>query len=927
MVNLVKEWLINLDFLIGSYPVLLVVHCVSITLKIFIASTLLFKLRKSPVAKLFRPWALLIVVVISASIVDFAWIIKMIKEVFIPTLDYKVVLFFLRIAWGFLAIQYQALTFFIASLLEKNYKPRWFDIAFCFGSLLIFFFFIALAVFHYNCPSPQERSIFEAITLKISFTYVFFNLFLSSLIFGIKFMRERNLPKILHNQLKIFLQLLIIPYIVAECLQIYPFQFAVTWITNNYTAVSLTTLILTYTIYHCMRKVMGLRFLNLQTQVEEVPARVTLIKDFRYVIEQLGLVSSTKELQHIVQNFFKDVFYIPLVKTRFYIRNFDKPKAHKMSDLRELPKEAEMVENFITLHAGNSLDATLRQHKILVADELAFSNFYEEQEEYKTLLAFLDGINTDIFIPIYEQKTIVAYIIVERSARVGLSTTHELYNHVEQDQMLVFANYLGNIINLLQHRNLYTLIQQEKELKDELFLKHQEINQYRESMGAFLSHAQEERKIGIMFYKNRSFVYGNHVAKDMLGIDVNRYQGHPVARALKNMAQQVLEYKAPQKIFVNDGQGDKVVLSGILHLEKNNVIITTYYPEISDLLKDKLALLKDPTKWDYLLYLETTKSGRLVNQLIPGVGATLLNFKIELLKAALSKKALLLSMPEEDLIPTVEVVHYISLREYLHKITLDSPVRTFDVAINLFGVNPLLGMTQGPELALLEKLNNTGTLFIENIQYLDLETQECLAEFIKYGVFKVFKSDQKVASSVRIICSTNANLQKLLQEGKFSVALFNELRATTLTMPSLLTLPEEELHDLTSNLADQAIKDDTFKDLLELSPQEEKKIFKVLPASVHELRIKVRQFLVEKSKKHNIDQEVKLDTAYDFSDPEVAEAVRLGKEALKDSSIMGMLLKKFDGNESKIATILGVNRSSVNRRCKEHGLIVKESAE
>ena len=52
--------------------------------------------------------------------------------------------------------------------------------------------------------------------------------------------------------------------------------------------------------------------------------------------------------------------------------------------------------------------------------------------------------------------------------------------------MLVFASYLSNIINLLQNRNLEMLIQQEKELKEELYSKHQEINQYKESIRSFL---------------------------------------------------------------------------------------------------------------------------------------------------------------------------------------------------------------------------------------------------------------------------------------------------------------------------------------------------------------------------------------------------------------------------------------------------------
>ena len=76
------------------------------------------------------------------------------------------------------------------------------------------------------------------------------------------------------------------------------------------------------------------------------------------------------------------------------------------------------------------------------------------------------------------------------------------------------------------------------------------------------------------------------------------------------------------------------------------MILIISYPDIADIITKQLGLLKDPSKWDYLLYLETTKPGQLINQLIPGNGETLLNFKISLLQTALCKKATLLEMAD-----------------------------------------------------------------------------------------------------------------------------------------------------------------------------------------------------------------------------------------------------------------------------------------
>ena len=91
-------------------------------------------------------------------------------------------------------------------------------------------------------------------------------------------------------------------------------------------------------------------------------------------------------------------------------------------------------------------------------------------------------------------------------------------------------------------------------------------------------------------------------------------------------------------------------------------------------------------------------------------------------------------------------------------------------------MNPIFGNQIEYAKPLLEKLDTNGTLFIQNIEFMDLETQEYLAEFIKYGYYRIFKSNQKMTSSARIICSTNQNLQTMVQEGTFSQALFNELK-------------------------------------------------------------------------------------------------------------------------------------------------------
>jgi DNA-binding NtrC family response regulator len=217
-------------------------------------------------------------------------------------------------------------------------------------------------------------------------------------------------------------------------------------------------------------------------------------------------------------------------------------------------------------------------------------------------------------------------------------------------------------------------------------------------------------------------------------------------------------------------------------------------------------------------------------------------------------------------------------------------------------------------------LDGVGTLFIKNIHFLGLEAQENLALYIRYGYYTIFKSDQKMVSDVRIICSSNQNLSLLVQEGKFSKSLFQELKHTMISMPSLLTLPDDELGLLAEGFTQQSLVSDDLQHILLLTEKEKSSLVTNRPVSLQDLKDRVQQMIIKKSKKNMINHDIEWDPTYNTTDPDLVAAAKLGKQALKDPKMMILLWNKFK-NQNKISTFLGVNRSSVNRRCKEYNLV------
>lgn len=909
-------FILDLYEVIASSEFLLCVTAISFLVKIYFLSILIPRGLGS--SRILTPWLLLLFTLIGSLIGDFAWFFKLVREIWHVPQDYATVTFVLRIGWAFMVLQYQSLALFIESLPESNFrlKPRHYVTTAISLALASYFFYLAFfnAVLLNEAEREQaKRTIGSTTPLEITIMryvafYLLYLLIVPSLIATVRKMRRHNFPKILRQQLRVFILFLMAPYFFSEFIQTIIILFHVKQ-PHLYPIVSISIIMLVYSVYYCIQRVMGLRFLNFSTRVQERD-HFNFINDFKTVLEQLSYVTSLQELNHLSQSFFKDAFDIPLRKAILHLRK-EQPQQLELPP-EEISSLSALVEEEINRH-GPTFCETIIHHKILLYDEVAFNNFYESDSTKQTLLHFLETINADVFIPLYEKSSLVGYIIVERHAR-----DFKLYSNIESDEMLVFANYINNSINLIRKRNLEELLKKEKELKDELYQKSQESTLYKESIQSFLR-TNLPQKIGIVFYKHRVFTFGNQTAKELIGIDINKEYGHPLSQALVQIAHAVEEYKAPQATFSRDSAGNDLLLNGVPNIEHNNVIITLYHPSVSDVIARHSEQLKNPTRWDYLLYLETTDIGKQINAFIPSYSESLLQCKIELLQAALSRKPLLLDVPEDDFISFIALLHPSGIRDNVHILNLNGHERSDEVAQQIFGIHHPFPTTI-PFEPLVKKVGKTGSLIIKNVHFLHKDSQELLTDMLTCGLFHSIGSERKRLCSARIICTTSYNLQLAAHEGSFSKNLLCELKKSTFSFPSLFTLAEHEFMALVDALVEQTIRKDTVRHVLQLTDRDRANLSLKRPASLMELRKKIQYILLQKSKKNGLNSNDSIDTFMpSVTDPELIEAARLGKHALRDPKIMAQLWATFK-NQNQIAAFLNVNRSSINRRCKEYNL-------
>lgn len=775
------------------------------------------------------------------------------------TEQHDISIFAYRVHWSLFVTFYQALALFLLRLTQKEIHLDFWQIAHGIVNIILSSCFLYIAFFKFGVPSTDEETLtFHVACNDLAVAYILV-LFMAVFYKVHQNIGNQKTPLILASQTQYLLMFSFIQ-LIFEILDTATSKGS--WLSyyitcffppdgelfspKRYLLYTLKTALTTYAAYFAIKKIMGLRFLNIRKTIQSKQP-FNFLEQFQDIIDQLNITEDIRAVIYPVQSFFSTAFAIPLKQTHLFIRKNN--SSEKAAPFAANPELFTKVEQFLALDEHKALVEAFRSAKICVREDIHFTQFCEDDDTKSTeMLQFLDAIQADIFLPIFERGSLVAYIIIEQGARTG-----KLFTNKERDEMLVFTSYLSNIINVLLQSTVHALHVKVKRLSDELYTKHQENNQLRECLRSFMQ-SEADRKIGIIFYK-RKFTFANESAEQIVGFDLNKSKEHPLAQAISSVAHLVQQYKSSQSTFAYDLSKNKVCITGLLGQDGFSVILYIYYPDISESIKDQLSKLKDPSHFDYLLYLETTQSGRLVNKLIQGSSEKILNFKVQLLATALSKRATLLHLPENDTLPAVEILHVISLRETLHILKLVEFEKNHDIAITLFGLSPFIEKNRP---ALLEKLNKNGTLFIQNVELLSVETQNLLASFLARGFFNYYKSDHKIFSDVRVICSSHQNLKLLVAEGDFSALLYEELQPTSLTLSSLHAFSQEEVTEIPQSNPITTVSSDEIIDA----------------------------------------------------------AVRLGKKALRDPHMMTALWHTFK-SRSKIATLLRVHISSVSRWCEK----------
>ena len=224
----------------------------------------------------------------------------------------------------------------------------------------------------------------------------------------------------------------------------------------------------------------------------------------------------------------------------------------------------------------------------------------------------------------------------------------------------------------------------------------------------------------------------------------------------------------------------------------------------------------------------------------------------------------------------------------------------------------------------LEKANN-GTLLVDQVSEIPLDIQSKILRVLTDQKFKRVNGSSDLSVDVRLICSSSKDLKKEIEIGNFREDLFHRINVFEIIIDPL----NQRISDipLLIKYFSKKISENYKIKELEIDDNNSYILNHNWHGNVRELRNLIERIAIlqpdNKDKISNIIKESLKNSNYDEQIAENSLSVPL-KEAREkfEKEYLTIQLKKFNGNISKTADFVGMERSALHRKLK--GLGIKE---
>ena len=220
-----------------------------------------------------------------------------------------------------------------------------------------------------------------------------------------------------------------------------------------------------------------------------------------------------------------------------------------------------------------------------------------------------------------------------------------------------------------------------------------------------------------------------------------------------------------------------------------------------------------------------------------------------------------------------------------------------------------------------------GTLFLDEIGELPLKQQPALLRLLQDGTYHAIGDPQERQVNMRLVAATNADLEKMVAEGRFRADLYYRLKILGLKIPEVKDRKEDIQPLLRHFLSVAAGRSVVPTEYFNLDSLEQMQYY-TWPGNVREIAMVARQARVQMASTGQVCVEVgRLDgESLFFTGPQQmatsANVLTSVPEGISRSRIM-MVLSETKGNRAEAARKLGVSRSTLYRHLVKMGIATK----
>ena len=224
----------------------------------------------------------------------------------------------------------------------------------------------------------------------------------------------------------------------------------------------------------------------------------------------------------------------------------------------------------------------------------------------------------------------------------------------------------------------------------------------------------------------------------------------------------------------------------------------------------------------------------------------------------------------------------------------------------------------------LEKANN-GTLLVDQVSEIPLAIQSKILRVLTDQKFKRVNGNNDINVDVRLICSSSKDLKQEIELGNFREDLFHRLNVFEINIKPL----SERISDiplLIKYFSDKISKSYNIKNL-EIDENNSYILNHDWHGNVRELRNLIERIaILQPNTQEKISNIIKesLKSGINnnrFNENSLSVPLKEAREKF-EKEYLSLQLKKFNGNISKTATFVGMERSALHRKLK--GLGIKE---